>query len=98
MKTPQLLTPDQAAARLQVARTTVLDMLRAKRLVGVKVGPQWRVEPSALDRYIEAQRQCPPADLVARLRDEADNLARYTRRAINAQMRRLAREGEGETR
>lgn len=38
------------------------------------------------------------ADLVARLRDEADNLARYTRRAINAQMRRLAREGEGETR
>lgn len=62
MKTPQLLTPDQAAARLQVARTTVLDMLRAKRLVGVKVGPQWRVEPSALDRYIEAQRQCPPAD------------------------------------
>ena len=40
----------------------------------------------------------PHADLVARLRDEADNLARYTRRAINAQMRRLAREGEGGTR
>ena len=37
-------------------------------------------------------------ELVALVRGEADNLARYTRRAINAQMRRLAREGEGGTR
>lgn len=57
MKGPQLLTPEQAASRLQVARTTVLDMLRVGHLVGVKVGPQWRIEPAALEAYIDEHRR-----------------------------------------
>lgn len=61
MKPSPLLTPDQVAQRLQVARTTVLDLLRQRRLVGVKVGPQWRVEPAALDEFIAEQRQRPTA-------------------------------------
>lgn len=65
MKPSPLLTPDQVAQRLQVARSTVLELLRQRRLVGVKVGLQWRVEPSALDQFIAEQRQRPaeaPAD------------------------------------
>lgn len=54
-----LLTPHQVALRLQVAPKTVLSLLRARRLVGVKVGLQWRVEPAALDQFIAEQRQRP---------------------------------------
>lgn len=61
MKSVVLLTPDQVAQRLQVARSTVLELLRQRRLVGVKVGLQWRVEPSALDQFIAEQRQRPTA-------------------------------------
>lgn len=59
MKTAPLLTPEQVAAQLQVARTTVLAMLRTGRLVGVKVGPQWRIEPTAIDQFVVAHRQAP---------------------------------------
>lgn len=69
MKPVVLLTPDQVAQRLQVARSTVLDLLRAGHLAGVKVGPQWRVEPAALETYIADRRQ------VAAMVTRADRLA-----------------------
>lgn len=38
-----LLTPAQAASRLHVTRATVLRLLRTGKLVGVRVGGQWRL-------------------------------------------------------
>ena len=50
----QLLTPEQAAERLQIAPKTVRDMLRRGKLPGgVKFGSKlWRIREADLDAYI----------------------------------------------
>ena len=49
------LTPEEVAARLKVLPKTVRKWLREGQLPGVKVGRQWRVAESTLDRLIRGE-------------------------------------------
>jgi excisionase family DNA binding protein len=56
----ELLTPEEAAARLKVKLKTVKDWLRAGRLPGYKIGRAWRLKAVDVDAFIEASRVFPP--------------------------------------
>jgi len=49
----ELLTPDETAKRLKMARRTIYQWLRDGRLRGVKVGNLWRVPEEAIQELIE---------------------------------------------
>ena len=48
-----LLTPDEVARMLNTNTRHVLDLLRAGKIIGIKVGGSWRVAPADLERFIE---------------------------------------------
>jgi excisionase family DNA binding protein len=48
----EVLTIEEAAARLKLKAQTVRDWLNAGRLKGVKLGRVWRVDKDALDRML----------------------------------------------
>jgi excisionase family DNA binding protein len=50
----EVLTLDEAAARLKLARKTVRDWVRAGKLPGFKLGRVWRVKASAVEQAIAA--------------------------------------------
>jgi excisionase family DNA binding protein len=52
----ELLTPEQAAAILQLSPKTLKDWLRAGKLPGCKIGRFWRVKPADLEAFIRASR------------------------------------------
>lgn len=47
-----ILSPEQVAKYLQIHLQTVYRNLRQKRLPGNKVGRQWRIRKSDLDRFL----------------------------------------------
>jgi len=49
----QLLTPEEAAARLKISRLTVGDWLRSGKLKGVKVGRLWRIRENDLEAFLK---------------------------------------------
>lgn len=49
----QLLTPEEAAARLKISRLTFGDWLRSGKIKGVKVGRLWRVRESDLEAFLK---------------------------------------------
>lgn len=49
----ELLTPEEVAARLKIARRTVYQWLREGRLKGVKMGNLWRVPEDALEKVFK---------------------------------------------
>lgn len=55
-KPTRLLTPEEAADRLNVSPMTVRKWLRSGKLRGVKVSVLWRVRESDLDAFIEEKR------------------------------------------
>jgi excisionase family DNA binding protein len=59
---PDVLTPQQAAAYLQVSVGMVLDKARAGVLPGVKLGREWRFSRRQLLRWVEDEGL--PEDLV----------------------------------
>lgn len=52
----ELLTPEEVAAKLKVSRKTVLGWLREGKLVGHKLGQQWRVSAEALEKFLQGDR------------------------------------------
>ena len=52
-----LLDDDLAAAQLRCSPALVRKLIRTGELEAVKVGSLVRIEPSAIDRYIEAHRR-----------------------------------------
>jgi excisionase family DNA binding protein len=53
----ELLTVEQAAARLQMHPVTIRRLLREGKLPGRKVGVrQWRVSADALKAYMEGEK------------------------------------------
>jgi excisionase family DNA binding protein len=48
----EVLTIEEAAARLKLKPQTVRDWLNAGKLKGVKLGRVWRVDAEALDRLL----------------------------------------------
>jgi len=52
-----LLRPEEVAQRLGVSRTLVYELLSSRRLESIHIGRSRRVPVSALDAFVEAQRQ-----------------------------------------
>ena len=52
-----LLRPEEVAQRLGVSRTLVYEQLSSRRLESIHIGRSRRVPVSALDAFVEAQRQ-----------------------------------------
>jgi len=53
----RLLTPEQAAEYLQVAKRTIYKWLQEGRIAGVKAGSLWRIPETALEKFIDANRK-----------------------------------------
>jgi excisionase family DNA binding protein len=61
----RLITPEDAADRLAVSKTTILDWLRSGQLKGVKAGRLWRLRERDLAEFLkepEPARERGPAD------------------------------------
>ena len=54
-----LFTPEHAAARLDVGRTTVYALMASGELQSVKIGRSRRVPAAALEEYVERLVQSP---------------------------------------
>jgi excisionase family DNA binding protein len=52
-----LLTPDQLALRLGIARKTVIVWAREGRVPSIRVGRFVRFDPAEIDRWLERQRR-----------------------------------------
>lgn len=52
----QLLTPDEVAEMLQIARKTVVVMTREGRIPCIRLGRVLRFDPAEIDRWIDSQR------------------------------------------
>jgi excisionase family DNA binding protein len=52
-----VLTAEETAAYLRVAKETVLRRLRDGRLPGGKVGNQWRIRRADLDDHLRGNRK-----------------------------------------
>lgn len=50
-----MLTTEEVARRLSVARMTVMRMIEAGELPAVKLGRVWRIDPEQLDEYLFRQ-------------------------------------------
>ncbi|MFJ1993445.1 helix-turn-helix domain-containing protein [Streptomyces asiaticus] len=55
--TPGLLNVDQVAARLQVSRWTVYNLIRSRELASLTIGRCRRITESALHDYIHRQTE-----------------------------------------
>ena len=55
--TDKLLTPEQAAERLQISVFTMKDYLRNGKIKGVKIANRWRIKEEALENYITEQEK-----------------------------------------
>lgn len=51
-----LLTPERAAERLDVSRTTVYELLKSGDLASVKIGRARRIPVAALSEYVDRLR------------------------------------------
>lgn len=66
-----MLTVDEIAALLKRAPFTVRKWLRDKKLIGIRIGRDWRVKPDDLARFVAERESCAyagakVAELVAR--------------------------------
>lgn len=68
MSPQSLLSPVDVAQRLNVTAKTVIGLLRSGRLVGNKVGRQWRVQAIEIDRFMVRSRFQPAPTPSARTR------------------------------
>jgi len=50
------ITPDDIADRFSVTSKTVRSWLRSGELVGIKIGKNWRINETDLNRYLDGQR------------------------------------------
>lgn len=51
---PEIMTPEEVADYLRLNRETVYRTLRRGQLPGIKVGSQWRVSRSALNKALNS--------------------------------------------
>jgi excisionase family DNA binding protein len=62
MMVDKLLTPEQAAERLLVAKKTILDWLRTGQLKGRKAGRLWRIRERDLEAFLVEPELSPAPD------------------------------------
>ncbi len=51
-----LLTLNEAADQLKVSRATLLRWLQSGKLIGAKMGRDWRIDPADLAAFVEASK------------------------------------------
>jgi excisionase family DNA binding protein len=66
----EVLTIEEAAARLKLKPQTVRDWLNAGKLKGVKLGRVWRVDAEALDRLLSGDEDRDDAQALEAARAE----------------------------
>jgi excisionase family DNA binding protein len=54
---PLAYPPEQIARYLNTTERKIYELLRARELVGLKIGREWRVEPKELEAFIERRKQ-----------------------------------------
>ncbi len=88
---PEIMTPDQAAAYLQVSRETIYRYIREGKLLASKLGRTYRIPRGNLDLLLWASRTRPditlrdysPEEVAEFLRlDELDDATKATVRRI----------------
>ncbi len=57
---PEVMTPEQAAAYLQINRETLYRYIRGGRIAASKIGRSWRLRKADLDRFLEENRYRGP--------------------------------------
>lgn len=50
---PEVMTVDQLAAYLQIAKSSLYKLAQEGKLPGQKVGKHWRFKKDAIDRWLE---------------------------------------------
>lgn len=78
-----ILTPDQAAAYLQVNRETIYRYIREGKLVAAKLGRSYRIPRRSLDLLLMANRTRP--DISLRDYSEAEIAAFFAQDALDEQ-------------
>ena len=73
---PDILTPDQAAAYLQVNRETIYRYIREGKIIASRLGRAYRIPKGNLDLLLLATRTRPDIPL----RDYDDEIARFLER------------------
>ncbi len=53
----ELLTPEEAAAKLKIKPRTLYGWLRAGKIKGVKIGDLWRIDEKDLQAFIEESKK-----------------------------------------
>lgn len=74
---PEIMTPEQAAAYLQVGRGTIYRYIREGKLLASRLGRSYRIPSENVDLLLLATRTRP--DIVLREYD-ADEIAEFLRR------------------
>jgi excisionase family DNA binding protein len=62
---PEVLTIQEAAARLKLKPETVRDWVKARKLKAVKLGRVWRVDAEDLDRLLRGEPTAEDLDDIA---------------------------------
>ena len=62
---PEVLTIQEAAARLKLKPETVRDWIKAHKLKAVKLGRVWRVDAEDLDRLLRGEPTAEDLDDIA---------------------------------
>ncbi len=57
MAVPDVLTVDQLAAYLQLAKSTLYKLLRENKIPGTKLGRHWRFRRDAIDAWLDQSGQ-----------------------------------------
>lgn len=60
-ESPLLYTPEDAAQRLSVGRSTLYELMRSGELESIHIGRARRIPESSLVEYVERRRQETPA-------------------------------------
>ena len=55
--TPDVMTVEQLAAYLQIAKSTLYKLAQEGKVPGQKVGKHWRFRKDTIDRWLDEQEQ-----------------------------------------
>ena len=68
-----VLTLDELAQSLRVSWRTAFRLVQTGAIRGLRVGQQWRIRRTELDRYLQAQEQVanPPRQIVVKPQPKA---------------------------
>lgn len=89
-----LLTPEEVAERLAVSPKMIRAWLRDGRLPGIRLGRLWRVNPDALERFLEQSQtaqKMPPKSAQMRSDERTPRLRVVARRAAKRSPRKRAK-------